>query len=288
MSVIDNKTAAVAEIRAVIDDWADALRVKDAKRVIGHGTPDCVLFSLAPPLKTSDAGEGGLEQWFSTWRGPLGYRFEDLDVSVGGDVAFVSMLTELSGEKIDAGKISVWFRQTLGLKRTAAGWKIAHQHESVPFYMDGSLKAAVDLNPKSTIDSQAAAPPPMPGPIAYLCVEDAAATADFYVSAFAATDGGRMLAEDGKRLMHCHLTINGGALMLNDPFPEHGMPYAAPQGVVLHLVVEDAQFWWDRAVAAGAEVTMPLAVAFWGDLYGQLRDPFGIRWGIVGPAKKTD
>lgn len=158
MSVIDNKSAAVAEIRAVIEDWADALRVKDAKRVIAHGTPDCVLFSLAPPLKTTDAGEGGLEQWFSSWRGPLGYRFEDLDISAGGDIAFVTMLTELSGEKVDAGKVSVWFRQTLGLKRTQAGWKIAHQHESVPFYMDGSLKAAVDLNPGSAVDWQAPAP----------------------------------------------------------------------------------------------------------------------------------
>ncbi len=288
MTVIDNKSAAVAEIRAVIEDWADALRQKDAKRVVAHGAPDCVVFSLAPPLKSSDAGEAGLEQWFSTWRGPLGYRLEDLDISAGGDVAFVSMLTELSGEKVDAGKISVWFRQTLGLKRLPAGWKIAHQHESVPFYMDGSFKAAVDLNPASTINWQAEAQPPMPGPIAYLCVEDAAASADFYTRAFAATDVGRKLADDGKRLIHCHLTINNGALMLNDPFPEHGMPYAEPQGVVLHLVVDDAQFWWDRAVAAGAEVTMPLAVAFWGDLYGQLRDPFGIRWGIVGPAKKTD
>jgi hypothetical protein len=25
--------------------------------------------------------------------------------------------------------------------------KIAHEHESVPFYMDGSFKAAVDLTP---------------------------------------------------------------------------------------------------------------------------------------------
>ena len=158
MTVIDNKSAAVAEIRAVIEDWADALRVKDASRVIGHGTPDCVLFSLAPPLRTTDADEGGLERWFSTWRGPLGYRFEDLEISAGGDVAFVTMLTELSGEKIDAGKISVWFRQTLGLKRLAAGWKITHQHESVPFYMDGSFKAAVDLNPGSPVDWQAPAP----------------------------------------------------------------------------------------------------------------------------------
>ena len=29
----------------------------------------------------------------------------------------------------------------------AGTWKIAHEHTSVPFYMDGSFRAAVDLEP---------------------------------------------------------------------------------------------------------------------------------------------
>jgi len=32
------------------------------------------------------------------------------------------------------------------------------------------------------------------------------------------------------------------------------------------------------AVAAGATVVMPVADMFWGDRYGQLRDPFGVLW----------
>jgi PhnB protein len=43
-------------------------------------------------------------------------------------------------------------------------------------------------------------------------------------------------------------------------------------------VVSDAA--WAQAVAAGAEVTMPLADQFWGDRYGQLRDSFGHNWSI--------
>ncbi len=31
----------------------------------------------------------------------------------------------------------------------------------------------------------------------------------------------RHLADDGKRLMHAHLTVNGGSLMLSDGFPEY-------------------------------------------------------------------
>ena len=32
---------------------------------------------------------------------------------------------------------------------------------------------------------------------------------------------------------------------------------------------------------AGAEVIMPLADAFWGDRYGQVRDPYGHIWAIA-------
>ncbi len=33
-----------------------------------------------------------------------------------------------------------------------------------------------------------------------------------------------MPAEDGKRLMHCHLLVNGAHLFINDAFPDYGHP----------------------------------------------------------------
>jgi PhnB protein len=50
--------------------------------------------------------------------------------------------------------------------------------------------------------------------------------------------------------------------------------------VTFHPHVEDADAAWAKAVSAGAEVTMLLADQFWGDHYGQLRDPFGHKWSI--------
>jgi PhnB protein len=41
----------------------------------------------------------------------------------------------------------MWFRQTMGLGLTGGGWKILHEHESVPFHMDGSARAAIELTP---------------------------------------------------------------------------------------------------------------------------------------------
>lgn len=124
----------------------------------------------------------------------------------------------------------------------------------------------------------------IPGVIPYLMSKDANAAIDFYKKAFAATeDGERMKMDDGKRVMHSQLTINGGKFMLGDAMPEYGHPWQEPQGVTLTLAVMNPREWWDRAVAAGCEIVMPFEVAFWGDLYGQMKDPFGHTWAVVGP-----
>ena len=105
----------------------------------------------------------------------------------------------------------------------------------------------------------------------------------FYERAFAGEVAERQFAADGKRLMYAGLRINGGWLMLSDEFPEWGHSAPPPASVTLHLQGDDADAWFERAVAAGAEVTMPLADQFWGDRYGHLKDPFGHSWSIGAP-----
>ena len=107
------------------------------------------------------------------------------------------------------------------------------------------------------------------------------AAVEFYQRAFGAEVLRTMPAEDGERLMHAHLRINGGSVMLHDEFPEmNGEQDIQPKGVVLHLQVDDVDEWWNRAIVAGAVPVYPLADQFWGDRYGQLRDPFGHSWSI--------
>ena len=126
------------------------------------------------------------------------------------------------------------------------------------------------------------------GVIPYLRVRGAKAAVDFYVQAFGAVEFSRHPAEDGERLMHSHLGINGGSVMLSDEFPEHGGETGAPAGVTLHLTLDDPDLWWNRAVAAGAAVKMPLADQFWGDRYGILTDPFGHTWSLSSVPKTQD
>jgi PhnB protein len=127
-----------------------------------------------------------------------------------------------------------------------------------------------------------------PGVYPYLTVKGGEAALDFYTRAFGAVEEFRAYGEDGERIMHARFRVNGAAILLSDDFPEFrgGAEAPAPQGVTIHLEVDDADRWWRRAVDAGAEIKMPLADQFWGDRYGQLRDPFGHSWSIGCPVKK--
>ena len=131
--------------------------------------------------------------------------------------------------------------------------------------------------------------PQKPSPIScYLHPKNgrAAEAADFYKKAFAAEEVMRHTADDGRRLMHVHLRINGGSLLMSDEFPEYSQSQVREMGgFTIHLQVDDSDAWWERAVAAGCEVRMPLENQFWGDRYGSLRDPFGVDWSIGGPVK---
>jgi ketosteroid isomerase-like protein len=144
------ETTTREEIRALLNDRAAAITARDAHRALGHCAPDVVSFSLAPPLRS--AGDevrdpAGIESWFRTWDGPIGYDIGEPVIEAGDEVAFCHGLTHMTGTKTDGERVDLWFRFTVGLRRTAAGWQITHEHESTPFYMDGSGRAATDLTP---------------------------------------------------------------------------------------------------------------------------------------------
>lgn len=126
----------------------------------------------------------------------------------------------------------------------------------------------------------------------YLVVSNAAAAIDFYKKAFGAVELVRHPAPGTDKLMHAHLVIHGGHVMLSDDFSSQmGGKSETPESlggspVTFHLHVENADSTWEQAVSAGAQITMPLEDQFWGDRYGQLRDPFGHKWSI-GQTKST-
>jgi len=117
----------------------------------------------------------------------------------------------------------------------------------------------------------------------HLVVSDAARAAAWYAEALGAQERGRIEVPGGK-LMQVELELGGATVMLADEFPDLGVLSPLSIGgtaTVLHLVVDDVEAVWQRAVDGGAEVRQPLGDAFWGERYGQIVDPFGHRWGLA-------
>ncbi len=139
-----------AGIRAVLDGFTRAIHDRDAAGAIAPLADDAVVFDLAPPLRLGpDAARdpAGYESWFGTWMSPIVSSSWDLEIVVGGDVAYAFCLQHMTGTKVDGAAVDLWFRATACFRREAGGWRITHMHNSVPFAMDGSDRALLDLRP---------------------------------------------------------------------------------------------------------------------------------------------
>jgi uncharacterized glyoxalase superfamily protein PhnB len=117
----------------------------------------------------------------------------------------------------------------------------------------------------------------------YITCDNAAEAIAFYERAFGARELIRIPAPDG-RIVHACLSVLGASVMISDAFAEHGMTSPKTLGgtpVTIHIMVPDVDQAFERAIAAGASVLMPVADMFWGDRYGALVDPYGHRWSLA-------
>lgn len=106
---------------------------------------------------------------------------------------------------------------------------------------------------------------------------------EFYQRAFGAEVMFLLPMPDGK-VANASLCINGSSVMLVDENVEMGMTgpkHLKGTPVTIHLMVDDVDAWFGRAIDACATVDMPIADMFWGDRYGIVEDPFGHKWSLA-------
>ena len=108
----------------------------------------------------------------------------------------------------------------------------------------------------------------------YLVLEDANRAIEFYRKAFGARERFRMPTPDG-RIAHAEIQIGDSIVMLTDAIQE---PVTSAS---VYLYVPDVDAVVASAVAAGARATTPVTDMFWGDRFGRVTDPFGVRWAIA-------
>ena len=137
----------VEAIRAVIDALAAATYRKDAAAMARHYAPGAVIADLAPPLLGRGFDVARAQGWLDGWDGPVEIEMRELTVEADGDLGLCHGLQYVRARTREGDEAAWWSRVTLAFAHTPDGWRITHEHNSVPFYMDGSYRAAIDLDP---------------------------------------------------------------------------------------------------------------------------------------------
>jgi PhnB protein len=114
----------------------------------------------------------------------------------------------------------------------------------------------------------------------HLVLDNAAQALEWYKKALGAEEISRSTGPDGK-VMHAELRIGDSRIMVNDVMTGKGPAAYGGSPASLWLYVEDCDALFNRAVAAGAKITMPMADQFWGDRCGGISDPEGYTWSIA-------
>jgi uncharacterized protein (TIGR02246 family) len=148
MTAGDGSTLAEAEIRALIEEQAKAIRAKDVGGSVSSYAADVLFFDVVNPLRStgSDAVRKRLAEWFSSFRGPIGYDVRDLAIAAAGDVAFCHGLKRVRATTKTGQRLDMWWRATICYRKVDGAWRVTHEHASVPFNV-ASGRASLDLEP---------------------------------------------------------------------------------------------------------------------------------------------
>jgi ketosteroid isomerase-like protein len=144
----DAMTSKDAEIRTLLDRWADAIRRKDIDLLMPVYSPDIVYFDVVPPLQIQGAAAArrNFLRWFDLWESSIGQEIRDLNIAASAELAAAHMLIRASGTLKNGREVGYWVRASVCCRRSNDRWLITHEHVSVPIdFQSGS--AVMDLLP---------------------------------------------------------------------------------------------------------------------------------------------
>jgi ketosteroid isomerase-like protein len=148
MATVDRKANNEAEIRALFKDRVNAVRMKDVDKLMSGYAPNVLSFDVVDPLQYagSDGIRTRMEEWFSSFQGPISLENRNLTIAACEDVAFCHSLCHVNAITTGGAHLEMWWRETVCFRRIDDKWTITHQHSSVPFNVE-SGKASLDLEP---------------------------------------------------------------------------------------------------------------------------------------------
>jgi uncharacterized protein (TIGR02246 family) len=128
-----------AEVRVLIERWAEAVHAGDLAGVLANHAEDIVMFDVpSPPDRVT-----GLDAYRQTWPSffdwqASGASFEmvSLDITAGSDVAFAHALLRCDTPENLREKPDSRLRLTVGLRKQDGRWVVTHEHHSFPHPLD--------------------------------------------------------------------------------------------------------------------------------------------------------
>jgi ketosteroid isomerase-like protein len=138
-------------IARIIEARAQAVRAGQVDAIMADVADDIVTFDVVDPLRRTGkpAAHSRTVAWLESYDGPIGLEIRDLQITVDGDVAFTHALNRVTGRLKANATVDMWFRTTLGFRRSGGRWLIVHEHGSVPFNPE-NLQASLGLKPEAS------------------------------------------------------------------------------------------------------------------------------------------
>ena len=121
-------------IRELVENWASAVRRKDLDAILLNHSANMLMFDVPPPLasKGIEAYSKTWELFFSWYQDSGVFDIDELNITAGNDVAFVTALMRCAGTEANGDQTELEFRLTMGLRKVDGRWIIEHEHHSIP------------------------------------------------------------------------------------------------------------------------------------------------------------
>ena len=148
MTTEKSKVSDKAQIRTIIEGRVKAVSEKNSDALLLNHAADILSFDVINPLQHHgvDAVRERAEEWFASYQSSIGYEIRDLNITTSETVTFCHLLYKVSGTLNDGGKINMWVRATVCLRKIDGKWMVTHEHQSVPFDVETG-KASLDIKP---------------------------------------------------------------------------------------------------------------------------------------------
>ncbi len=277
----------VADAAAAIEYYERVFGAEEAYRALGPGgTVVHAMLRIGDAVLTLSEEQPQVERFAPTrYEGsPFG-----LHLYVDDAVATYSKALEAGAREVEPVTYQFWGdRHGRLLGPFGHSWSVATRVSEIPADDQRALaeRAAAGEAIEEPADAEPMAPPPGWSALTpSLVVSDVDAAVQFYGEAFGAETRSTLSAPGGETIQ-AEIQIRDQIVLVSAGGPDADEGPVSPleaggTSVQLTYYVEDAGATQARALAAGADETLPITEMFWGDLWSEVEDPFGHVWSIA-------